>query len=59
MNLNQTGCSIKMVQIFCCGEEIKDHEDGVNGTDFYICFKCKTGYNIGFCEVDEDGEVLN
>lgn len=40
-----------------CGTVLKQ-EDGVNGTDFYPCSKCKIGYNIGTCKIDDEGHKI-
>ena len=45
------------MKIICCGKEL-EQEDGVNGTDFFVCLKCKTGYNVGYCKVDDEGEPI-
>ena len=45
------------MEIKCCGE-ILESEEGVNGSDFYYCVKCKSGYNITHSKVDEGGNVV-
>ena len=32
--------------ITCCDKEITEVEDGVNGSDFYVCPYCKKTYNV-------------
>ena len=34
------------LKVFCCGEEITEVEEGVNGSDFYKCENCGKTYNI-------------
>ena len=34
------------MKIFCCGKEITEVEEGVNGSDFYMCENCGKTYNI-------------
>ena len=42
-----------------CGNNITDTlEEGINGTDFYICEECKLGFNVTTSRLDDDLEVL-
>ena len=41
-----------------CGEEL-EQEDGINGSDFYPCYKCKMGYNVITSTIDEEGSVID
>ncbi len=41
MGIYKTG-----LQIFCCGEEIIEVEEGVNESDFYKCEECGKTYNV-------------
>jgi len=34
------------LKISCCGEEITEVEEGINGSDFYECLECGKTYNI-------------
>ena len=37
---------VKELQVFCCNKEITEVEEGVNGSDFYVCQKCGKTYNV-------------
>ena len=43
-----------------CGEDIRNSlEDGINGSDFYICLDCKLGFNVIISKIDEDGQIID
>ena len=46
---NKTG-----LQVFCCGKEIIEVEDGVNESDFYLCKNCGKTYNVITGQEEED-----
>ena len=42
-----------------CGLNISDSlEEGINGSDFYMCVECNLGFNVITSKLDEDGEVF-
>jgi len=41
-----------------CGLNITDSlEEGINGSDFYVCDECKLGFNVTTSELDNDLEI--
>jgi transposase-like protein len=34
------------MKIICCEKEITEVEEGVNGSDFYVCPNCRKTYNV-------------
>ena len=47
------------MQCLKCGNNITDTcELGVNDSDFYVCDKCKLGFNVIISKLDDDLEVL-
>ena len=41
------------MEIKCCGKEITEVEEGVNGSDYYECLECGTSYNVLISKVKD------
>jgi len=49
----------KGLQVFCCGVEITEVEEGVNESDFYVCQECGKTYNVIMGQESQDAQELN